>query len=115
MQIQMMPTPGSKQGLYPDFIGKRSVFAGIGTGPANYTTQVGDPVSLNISPFYIDSMWGGLDTSGTYKVEFYSKSTGTRQQWFARFIVANTGAEYAGGTALATLVWNGIAGLGGQF
>lgn len=103
-------------GLYPDFIGKRSEFAGVGTGPASYTTGVGDPVTLNINPFYIDSLRGGLlDTTGTYIVYFYSKATGTRQAWYARYNVAATGAEYAGGAALKSLVWNGVSGIGGQF
>lgn len=115
MQIIMLPTPGSQAGLYPDFIGKRSVFAGIGTGPADYTTGVGDPVSINFSPFYIDTIAGGvLDTTGTYIANFYSKVTGTRQQWYARYSVASTGAEYGGGTALANLQWQ-VGGLGGQF
>lgn len=103
-------------GLYPDFIGKRSAFVGVGTGPANYTSQTGDPVTVNVNPFYIDTIFsGGVDTSGTYTVEFYSKSTGTRQSWYARYIVTHTGAEYTGGTALSTLTWNGIGGIGGQF
>ena len=105
-----------QSGLYPDFIGKRSVFFGSATGPASYTTGTGDAVSLNLTPFYIDTMNSGiLDTTGTYTVLFYSKATGTRQTWYARYIVAATGAEYTGGTALKSLVWNGIGGVGGEF
>jgi hypothetical protein len=110
MQVTVYP------GLFPDFIGKRSVFVGVGTGPASYTTGTGDPVTVNINPFFIDSVSGGiLDTSGTYIVTFYSKSTGTRQNWYARYTVAATGAEYTGGTALKSLTWNGVAGIGGQY
>jgi hypothetical protein len=111
MQVTVYP------GLFPDFIGKRSVFVGVGTGPASYTTGVGDPVSVNINPFFIDSVTGGgiLDTSGTYIATFYSKGTGVRQTWYARYIVASTGAEYTGGTALKSLVWNGVTGVGAQF
>ena len=103
-------------GLYPDFIGKRSEFAGVGTGPASYTTGTGDQVSLNVNPLYIDSLRGGLlDTTGTYIVNFYSKATGVRQTWYARYFLASTGAEYAGGTALKSQLWNGVSGIGGQF
>ena len=110
MQVTIYP------GLYPDFIGKRSVFVGVGTGPASYTTGTGDPVIVNITPFFLDSITSGgvLDTSGTYAVQFYSKATGTRQTWYARYVVAATGAEYTGGTALKTLTWNGISGIGAQ-
>jgi hypothetical protein len=110
MQVKVYP------GLYPDFIGKRSIFVGVGTGPATYTTGVGDQVGVNINPFFIDSLSGGiLDTSGTYIATFYSKATGVRQTWYARYIVASTGAEYTGGAALSTLTWNGVTGVGGQF
>lgn len=110
MQITLL------DGLYPDFIGKRSAFVGVGTGPASYTTGVGDPVSLNVNPFYIDTMMGGgiLDTTGTYFVTFYSKATGTRQTWYARYSLVSTGAEYGGGAALKSLVWQ-VGGIGGQF
>ena len=115
MQITMLTTPGSQAGLYPDFVGKRSLFAGVVAGPASYTEGAGDPVSLNINPFYIDTMFGGiLDTTGTYIVLFYTETTGTRQTWYARYNVAATGAEYTGGTALKSLVWQ-VGGIGGQF
>lgn len=109
MQITLL------DGLYPDFVGKRSLFVGVGTGPATYTTGTGDPVTLNINPFYVDQIAGGvLDTTGTYIATFYLKTTGVRQQWYARYNVASTGAEYAGGAALKNLVWQ-VGGIGGQF
>lgn len=102
-------------GLYPDFIGKRSMFAGVGIGPASYTTGTGDPVTVNVNPFYIDSLQGVMDTTGTYMVNFYSKASGVRQAWYARYSLVSSGAEYAGGAALKGLVFNGVNGIGGQF
>jgi hypothetical protein len=115
MQITMLATPGSQGGLYPDFVGKRSVFVGVGTGPTSYTAGTADAVSLNITPFYIDTMFsGGLDTTGNYMVLFYSKVTGTRQTWYARYFHLSAGAftEYTGN--LSAITWQ-VGGIGGQF
>lgn len=102
-------------GLYPDFVGKRSTFVGVGTGPASYTTGTADPVTVNINPFYIDVLFGGvLDTTGTYIANAVPSGTGPRQTWSIRYNVAATGAEYAGGAALNGLKFQ-MGGLGGQY
>jgi hypothetical protein len=102
-------------GNYPEFIGRRVAFVGVGKGPASYTTGKADPVTVNLSPFYIDVLFGGVaDTTGTYTAIAVPSGTGVRQTWSLRYNVTATGAEYAGGTALATLSFQ-IGGLGGTF
>jgi hypothetical protein len=102
-------------GNYPEFIGRRSAFVGVGKGPATYTTGTADPVTVNLTPYYIDVLFGGvLDTTGTYIAVAVPKGTGVRQSWGLRYNVASTGAEYAGGAALSGLSFQ-IGGLGGQF
>jgi len=116
MQITMLTTPSTNSGLYPDFIGKRSMFVGVGTGPASYTAGTPDPVSLNVTPFYIDAMLSGgtMDTTGNYMVLFYNKTTGTRQTWYARYFHLSAGAftEYTGN--LSAILFQ-VGGIGGQF
>ncbi len=102
-------------GNYPDNIGRRSAFVGVGKGPASYTTGTADPVTVNISPFYIDVLFGGVaDTTGTYTATAVPSGTGVRQKWSLRYSVTATGAEYAGGTALAALSFQ-LGGFGGSF
>ena len=101
-------------GLYPDFVGKRSLFAGVGNGPASYTTG-GDPVTVNQSTYYIDVLFsGGLTVSGTYFVRAIPNGPGPRNTWKYKWIVVATGNEVAATTNLTgeTLIAGGI---GGQF
>lgn len=116
MQISMLSTPGSNNGLYPDFIGKRSVFVGTGTGPATYNSTTGDPVTVNFSPFYIDLLFGGiLDTTGAIFAIAKPAGTGTRQTWALFYYTASTGAPVANNsTAVAGKVFQ-LGGIGGQF
>ena len=102
-------------GNYPDSIGRRSAFVGVGKGPASYTTGKADPVTVNVVPYYIDVLFGGVaDTTGTYEACAVPSGTGVRQTWSLRYNVVSTGAEYAGGTALATLTFQ-LGGFGGSF
>jgi hypothetical protein len=115
MQLTMLNTPGSIAGLYPDFVGKRSIFVGTGTGPASYNATTGDPVTLSVNPFYIDVLFGGvMDTSGVYIAIAKPAASGVRQSWALFYIVASTGLPYAGGAGVSGKIFQ-IGGIGGQF
>lgn len=101
-------------GLYPDFVGKRSLFVGNGNGPKTYTTG-GDPVTVNISPFYIDILFGGVFTvSDTYYVLASPVGIGQRQTWSLIWKVASTNAQVAPGVDLSAEKLQ-IGGIGGRF
>ncbi len=103
------------KGLYPDFIGKRSIFAGAGAGPVAYNSTLGDQVSVNINPYYIDGLNGGvLDTTGTYIALPIQKVLGERQPWYLFYTVRSTGLPVANGTNLSAFNFP-MGGLGGQF
>ncbi len=83
--------------LYPEFVGRRGIFVGIGTGPASYSQTTGDPVSLAQVPLYIDAIPGGVMTvSGNYKLSFQPSGTGVRQAWAARWFYAGGGIGLTG-------------------
>jgi hypothetical protein len=68
-------------GLYPDFVGRRAIFVGNGTGPSSYTTG-GDTVTLNLPNYYIDALSGDvLTVSGTYFVRPIPSAIGPRAIW----------------------------------
>ena len=116
MQLTALKTPGSIGGLYPDFVGKRSLFVGTGTGPASYATS-GDPVTASVTPFYFDLLFGGVyDTTGVYVAFSFVKATGTRQQWYLRYFAESDGAltEVSADTNLSAIVFQ-LGGIGGQF
>jgi hypothetical protein len=102
----MILTPIGKGGgggpLYPDFVGKRAIFVGSGLGPATASSTVGDPVSLDLPNYYIDSILSGASTDGTYLIEGVPNSVGPRATWsLFYYAVSAPTAPYAG-TALAT-------------
>lgn len=67
---------------YPDFVGKRAIFVGYGSGPASYNSTTGDPVAMPLPNWYIDMIDGGANTvSGTYFVRAQPAGTGARQAW----------------------------------
>ena len=70
-----------QEGLYPDFVGRRQIFAGNGNGPASYATG-GDAVTLSNPRLYIDVLFGGMITvSGNYVVYAVPAAVGFRQAW----------------------------------
>ena len=102
------------EGLYPDFVGRRMIFAGDGTGPASYVTG-GDPVTLSNPRLYIDIIDGGLSNgAGTYYVQPIKSGVGFRQTWKFKWFVTATAAEVAPGTNLSTSSIP-VGGFCGQF
>jgi hypothetical protein len=80
--------------LYPEFVGRRALFVGSGTGPTLYNSTTGDVVTLAVPNYYIDAIPGGVQTvSGTYWVQPRPSGTGARQTWALHWFVTSTGAE----------------------
>jgi hypothetical protein len=86
--------------LYPDFVGRRAIFVGNGPGPAVSSQTVGDPVSLALSNYYIDSVLDGASTDGNYYLQAYPTATGPRQTWNV-FYFTKAGVPVANGTNLS--------------
>ena len=86
---------------YPDFVGKRQIFAGSGNGPASYVTG-GDPVTLSNPRLYIDVLMGGvLSVSGNYVVYVVPSGVGERQTWKALWFNATAVHGTVGAQATA--------------
>jgi hypothetical protein len=103
------------EGLYPDFVGRRMIFAGNGTGPASYTTG-GDPVTLSNSRLYIDVILSGgaLTVDGTYYVLAIPSGTGVRPTWKLKWYAVGGTTEVAAATNLSTKTLI-VGGFCGQF
>ncbi len=100
--------------LYPDFVGRRALFVGIGTGPATYSAATGDAVTLNVPNWYIDAICGGgMSTDGTYYFIAGPTASGTRQTWNLYYYNASTGAQ-ATGAAVSGKTFQ-VAAIVGQF
>lgn len=65
---------------YPDYVGKRFIFAGYGSGPASYAAA-GDPIVLPRYDNYIDTVFGALSVSGAYQITAKPSGFGARQTW----------------------------------
>lgn len=102
-----------QEGLYPDFVGRRMIFTGDGSGPAAYVTG-GDPVTLSNPRLYIDYIDSVLSNSGTYSASSVKSGVGFRQTWKFKWFVVSTGAEVAAGTNLSAQSIP-VAGYCGQF
>lgn len=76
--------------LYPDFVGRRAIFVGSGTGPASSSSTVGDPITLAISNYYIDAVLAGASTDGTTFIQAFPNGAGPRATWSA-FYYATSG------------------------
>jgi hypothetical protein len=74
---------------YPDYVGKRFIFAGYGNGPASYVAG-GDPIVLPRYDNYIDVIFSALTVGGAFEVKALPQSYGNR--------------------ATQTLLWTGVAG-----
>jgi hypothetical protein len=104
-------------GLYPDFVGRRAIIVGNGTGPALYVTG-GDTVTLNLPNYYIDALAGEvLTVSGNYYVRPIPSAVGPRAVWKLKWYYA-TGAsantEVTASTVLSSEQLQ-IGGFCGQF
>ncbi len=86
--------------LYPEFVGRRGLFVGSGTGPTAYVAGTGDLVTLNLSNYYIDALIGGEESiSKNYVVYANPTGIGVRQQWYLRWFLASTSG---GGSVVTT-------------
>jgi hypothetical protein len=49
--------------LYPDIIGSRQMFVGVGSGPGTYNSTTGDILSVALPGFQIDAVLGPAVTA----------------------------------------------------
>jgi hypothetical protein len=100
---------------YPDFVGKRATFVGWGNGPAVYHQATGDVVTLPMPNYYIDALFGGVNSvSGAYFVRAQSVGVGARQKW-ALFWYTAAGASVPDNSVLLAGEQIQIGGLCGQY
>jgi len=105
---------------YPDYVGKRLIFAGYGSGPASYLAT-GDPVVLPRYGNYIDIIFSALSVSGNYQVTAQPSSFGARATWsllwsgIAGGVASVTAAAAGVGTGMTpgTYIINATGGTGG--
>jgi hypothetical protein len=104
------------EGLYPDFVGRRMIFAGDSASlPSSYSRTTGDPVTLSNPRLYIDVLFGGLQTvSGTYTLQARPSASGPRASWTFHWFVTATGVEVANAVNLSTEKVQ-VGGFCGQF
>lgn len=103
------------EGLYPDFVGRRQIFAGSGNGPVSYNTTTNDVVTLSNPRLYVDVLFGGgMTVSGTYYVLAQSTGVGARQTWSLVWRVTSTNAEVGNGINLSAEQIQ-VGGFCGQF
>lgn len=116
MVITALGSGTAASNLYPEFVGRRGIFVGIGTGgPVSYSQTTQDPISIAQNPYYIDAFAGdALTVSGTYIVRFKAAATGVRQAWTAVWYVAATGAQVTATTNLSAEKIQ-VGFFGGQF
>jgi hypothetical protein len=81
---------------YPNWIGNRQVFVGVGNGPTLYDAVNGDALSVSFTPFFIDSVLGApvISLSGNYVVIPKSVTLGKGSTWVLYWYAFNkaTGA-----------------------
>ena len=65
---------------YPDYVGRRFIFAGYGSGPASYVAA-GDPIALPRYDSYIDTVFPAFSVGGGYEVDPIPSGYGSRQTW----------------------------------
>lgn len=105
-----------QSGSYPDFVGRRMIFAGTGINlPTSYSRGTGDVVSLANPRLYIDVLYGGIqNTDGTYTLYARPSQTGSRASWSYHWYITSAGTEVANGTNLSGINVE-VGGLCGQF
>ncbi len=108
-------TPALLQG-YPDYVGKRFIWAGNLTGPSSYATG-GVNLTLPGLQNYIDSVDtnGSLSVSGTYVYRAIPSGNGPRATWKLKmYTAAAPQTEVTNATDLSAEKFN-IAGKGGRY
>jgi hypothetical protein len=81
MIITAMGKGGGGGPLYPDFVGRRSIFVGSGVGPASPSATVGDPITLALPNYYIDAILEGSSTDGSTFIQAFPNGVGPRATW----------------------------------
>jgi hypothetical protein len=100
---------------YPDYVGKRFIFASNYTGPKSYATG-GDPVTLPGFQNYIDSIENsaGLSVSGTYIFRAIPSAPGPRATWKLKWYTAaapQTEVSAATDLSAETFIVSGTGGV----
>lgn len=93
--------------LYPEYIGRRAMYAGSGAGPVSAATP--DPVSLAISNYYIDAVTDGASIDGLYYVQAFPNGVGPRATWSLLYYNA-AGGRFTGNLSAETFVISAIVG-----
>ncbi len=108
MQLTMMKG-------YPDFVGRRKIFCGFGSGPTSYNQTTGDVVQSLGYEQYIDIILeAAQDPTGTYFAVGRPSANGPRATWSLHWFVVATGAEVANAVNLSTFSLQ-VAGFMGQY
>lgn len=104
---------------YPDYVGKRFIWAGYGNGPASYV-PTGDQLFFPRYDNYIDTVSGSTSISGNYTVRAQPSSYGARASWFllwagvaggvASLAIAGAGTGQTPGTYLVPATGGGGSG-----
>lgn len=100
---------------YPDRIGRRAAWVGVGNGPASYVggNTPTDQILVGVFQFQIDSVTDiSISASGTYYAVAQPSVAGVRATWNLRYFTTATGAEVANGTNLSAQSFV-ISGFGG--
>ena len=101
-------------GLYPDNIGRRVAIVGNGTvNLTTYTNTVGDTVTLNNPRIYIDVLFGGFSTDGTFYAVAGPAGSGVRQTWKLYYYTA-AGAQVTTASQVNGKIFQ-LGGFGGSF
>lgn len=87
---------------YPDYVGKRFMWAGYGNGPSSYVFGVGDPIVLPRYENYIDSAFPAMSVSGNYIVQPQPTGVGTRQTWNVRWLYTQAQGLGVDGVVIAS-------------
>jgi len=100
----MIITPMGKGGnggqLYPDFVGKRAIFTGYGTGPVSSSNTVGDVLSVALPSYYVDAFLDGASIDGLYTVIGFPTAITPRSP-INLFYYTKAGAQVTPGTNLS--------------
>jgi hypothetical protein len=102
---------------YPDYVGRRQIFAGFGNGPTSYTggSSPTDTILVPRFQFYIDAIAEiSISVSGTYYAIAQPSGVGPRATWYLRYFTASTGAEVSNSTNLSAEKFV-VSGYGGQY
>jgi len=83
MILTAMGKGGGGGALYPDFVGRRALFVGSGTGPvsSSATIATADQITLALPSYYIDAVLDGASTDGTTYLQAWASGPGPRATW----------------------------------